>query len=86
MSKRRWPICSRLANRGGPNAALADTDLGEALGAAIDTALAGKPGLIWLFTNNRNSPNNDQATARRNREFYERIHQGAPSPRRLPSL
>ncbi len=61
---------------GGPNAALADTDLGEALGAAIDTALAGKPGLIWLFTNNRNSPNNDQATARRNREFYERIHQG----------
>lgn len=62
---------------GGANAALADTDLGEALGAAIDTALAGKPGLIWLFTNNRNSPNNDQATARRNREFYERIHQGS---------
>ncbi|MDB5960021.1 MAG: hypothetical protein JWP59_1315 [Massilia sp.] len=61
---------------GGANAALADTDLGEALGAAVDTALAGKPGLVWLFTNNRNSPNNDQATARRNREFYERIHQG----------
>jgi hypothetical protein len=56
--------------------ALADTDLGEALGAAIDTALGGKPGLVWLITNNRNSPNNDQATARRNREFYERIHQG----------
>ena len=57
--------------------ALADTDLGEALGAAIDTALGGKAGLVWLFTNNRNSPNNDQATARRNREFYERIHQGS---------
>lgn len=56
--------------------ALADTDLGEAVGAAIGTALAGKPGLVWLFTNNRNSPNNDQATARRNREFYELIHQG----------
>jgi hypothetical protein len=56
--------------------ALADTDLGEAVGAAIGTALAGKPGLVWLFTNNRNSPNNDQATARRNREFYALIHQG----------
>ncbi|MFL6710927.1 MAG: hypothetical protein ACJ8HI_22225 [Massilia sp.] len=59
-----------------PGGAMADTDLGEALGAAMDTALGGKPGLVWLFTNNRNSPNNDQATARRNREFYERIHQG----------
>lgn len=55
---------------------LADTDLGEAVNAAVNTALAGKPGLVWLFTNNRNSPNNDQATARRNREFYELIHAG----------
>ena len=60
-----------------PNsAALADTDLGEAVNAAIVTALAGKPGIVWLFTNNRNSPNNDQATATRNREFYALIHQG----------
>jgi hypothetical protein len=57
--------------------ALADTDLSEAVSAAINTALAGKPGLVWLFTNNRNSPNNDQATARRNREFYALIHHGA---------
>jgi hypothetical protein len=57
--------------------ALADTDLGEAVNAAITTALAGKPGVVWLVTNNRNSPNNDQATARRNREFYELIHEGA---------
>jgi hypothetical protein len=57
--------------------ALADTDLNEAVSSAIDTALAGQPGLVWLFTNNRNSPNNDQATARRNREFYELIHQGS---------
>jgi hypothetical protein len=56
--------------------ALADTDLGEALSAAIGRALAGKPGLVWLFTNNRNSPNNDPATALRNREFYALIHQG----------
>jgi hypothetical protein len=58
------------------SAVLADTDLNEAVGAAIGTALAGKPGLVWLFTNNRNSPNNDQSTARRNREFYTLIHQG----------
>ncbi len=62
-----------LARKGG---ALADTDLGEAVGAAITSAMGGKPGLVWLVTNNRNSPNNDQATARRNREFYELIHQG----------
>jgi hypothetical protein len=64
-----------VANKPG-SAVLADTDLGEALVAAIDVALAGKPGLVWLLTNNRNSPNNDQATARRNSEFYALIHQG----------
>ena len=63
--------------------ALADTDLGEAVSAAIHTALGGKPGLVWLVTNNRNSPNNDQSTARRNREFYELIHQGASITRAL---
>ncbi len=65
----------RTAKKPGASA-LADTDLGEAVDSAINTALAGKPGLVWLFTNNRNSPNNDQATARRNREFYELIHRG----------
>ena len=57
--------------------ALADTDLGEAVQAALSQALGGKPGIVWLFTNNRNSPNNDQATAERNREFYQLIHGGA---------
>ncbi|WP_229506825.1 hypothetical protein [Pseudoduganella rivuli] len=57
--------------------ALADTDLGEAVSSAIGTALGNKAGLVWLFTNNKNSPNNDQATSRRNREFYELIHHGA---------
>ena len=60
-----------------PGGALADTDLGEAVGGAIDSALNHQPGLVWLFTNNKNSPNNDQATARRNREFYALIHHGA---------
>jgi len=57
--------------------ALADTDLGEAVNAALNHVLGGKPGLVWLVTNNRNSPNNDQATSARNREFYELIHRGA---------
>jgi hypothetical protein len=57
--------------------ALADTDLGEAVDAALNQVLGGKPGLVWLVTNNRNSPNNDQATAERNREFYALIHRGA---------
>jgi hypothetical protein len=57
--------------------ALADTDLGEAVNAAVTQVLGGKPGLVWLVTNNRNSPNNDQATSTRNREFYTLIHRGA---------
>ena len=56
--------------------ALADTDLGEAVNAALTQALGGKDGIVWLVTNNRNSPNNDQATNARNREFYRLIHQG----------
>lgn len=59
-----------------PGGALADTDLGEAVGAAMSQALGGRDGIVWLVTNNRNSPNNDQATAQRNREFYQLIHGG----------
>ena len=48
-----------------PNSsALADTDLGEAVQAAISTALGGKPGIVWLVTNNRNSPKIGRASCR----------------------
>ena len=63
--------------------AYADTDLNEAVSTSIRSALGGKPGLVWLFTNNRNSPNNDQQTASRNREFYELIHRGGAITRAL---
>ncbi len=63
--------------------AYADTDLNEAVSTSIRSALGGKPGLVWLFTNNRNSPNNDQQTAGRNREFYELIHRGGAITRAL---
>jgi hypothetical protein len=79
-AKLRPAVAAALANLQAAHkpgsGALADTDLGEALNAAIANALGGRPGVVWLVTNNRNSPNNDQATARRNREFYELIHQG----------
>jgi hypothetical protein len=71
-----------LARKPG-SSAYADTDLNEAVSTAITKALGGKPGLVWLFTNNRNSPNNDQETARRNREFYELIHRGSAITRAL---
>jgi hypothetical protein len=65
----------RLARKPG-STALADTDLGEAVNAALTQVLGGRAGIVWLVTNNRNSPHNDQATAARNREFYELIHRG----------
>ena len=66
----------QLARKPG-GTALADTDLGEAVETTVTKVLGGKAGLVWLVTNNRNSPNNDQATAQRNREFYALIHKGA---------
>jgi hypothetical protein len=71
-----------LARKPG-STAYADTDLNEAVSSAVSSALAGKAGLVWLVTNNRNSPNNDQETARRNREFYELIHRGSAITRAL---
>ncbi len=63
--------------------ALADTDLGEAVDAAVNRVLQGRPGLVWLVTNNRNSPNNDPRTFERNREFYALIHRGPAIARAL---
>lgn len=54
--------------------AYADTDFKEAVVATITGPFAKKSGIIWIFTNNKNSPNNDAATAERNKEFYELVH------------
>lgn len=54
--------------------AYADTDFKEALLGAIEVGLEGRPGIIWLVTNNRNSPNNSDEVVARNREFYELLH------------
>lgn len=61
-----------LARRSG--GAFADTDFQEAIRGAISGPLEGRSGIIWIFTNNRNSPGNDPDTVARNREFYRLIH------------
>ena len=54
--------------------AYADTDFKEALLAAIEKGLENQSGIVWIVTNNKNSPNNSDAIAARNREFYELLH------------
>ncbi|PWB29730.1 hypothetical protein DCO48_21800 [Pseudomonas sp. SDI] len=57
--------------------AYADTDFKEALLAAIQTGLEGREGIIWIVTNNKNSPNNSSETQLKNREFYDLLHKEA---------
>ncbi len=54
--------------------ALADTDFQEAVSKIIAGPLQGKPGIIWIFTNNKNSPNNSPETAKHNQAFYDLLH------------
>jgi len=61
--------------------AYADTDFKEALLGAIETGLEKRPGIIWIVTNNKNSPNNSDEIAARNREFYELLHGESVIPR-----
>jgi hypothetical protein len=53
-----------------PSGAYADTDFREALVSTITEYTPGQPALIWLVTNNRNSPNNSPETALKNKQFY----------------
>lgn len=57
--------------------AYADTDFKEALLGAIQTALEGREGIVWIVTNNKNSPNNSSETQALNREFYNLLHHEA---------
>lgn len=57
-----------------PGAALADTDFQEAVTKTITGSFKAAPGIVWIFTNNKNSPGNDPATAARNRDFYRLLH------------
>lgn len=54
--------------------ALADTDFQEAVTQVIKAQFQAKSGIVWIFTNNKNSPNNDAQTALRNKDFYRLLH------------
>lgn len=54
--------------------ALADTDFQEAVTKTITGPFQSGSGIVWIFTNNKNSPNNDSQTAERNRDFYRLLH------------
>ncbi len=60
--------------RQGQGGALADTDFNEAVSRTITAAFKNTSGIIWIFTNNKNSPNNSHQTAAMNRKFYNLIH------------
>ena len=64
---------------------MADTDFSEAIFKIINNQFMAKSGIIWLFTNNKNSPNNSPETEQRNREFYELVH-SEPSITRVLSF
>jgi hypothetical protein len=70
----RQAIAALGLARKGLAGALADTDFQEAVSRVVLDQFHGKPGIIWIVTNNRNSPGNDQDTARRNQEFYDLLH------------
>jgi len=61
--------------------AYADTDFKEALLGAIKQGLGNQSGIVWIVTNNKNSPNNSDAVIARNREFYELLHGEGVIPR-----
>ena len=48
----------------------ADTDFKEAVVNSIMEYSPGRPCILWIFTNNKNSPGNNPKTAAKNMEFY----------------
>ncbi len=59
-----------------PNStALADANFVETIKKITsDLANKGQQGILWIVTNNKNSPNNNVNTAALNREYYEQLH------------
>ena len=51
--------------------AYADTDFKEAIVGAVTQFSPGKSAILWIVTNNKNSPNNNAETVERNKEFYK---------------
>ena len=56
-----------------PGGRLADSDFNGALVRSLDEILKGKPGIVWLITNNKNSRNNSPEINQNTRDFAEMI-------------
>ena len=56
-----------------PNGHLTDADFDGALLRGINTILDGRPGIVWLVTNNRNSPNNSQRVDQNTGDFARHL-------------
>ncbi len=56
-----------------PNGHLTDADFDGALLRGVNTILDGRPGIVWLVTNNRNSPGNSQRVDENTRDFAQRL-------------
>jgi len=54
-----------------PNGKYADADFLGALQATIGDVLHGEQGIIWMLSNNKNSPDNSQDVAANTRGFYD---------------
>ena len=62
----------------------ADTDFKEAIIGAVTQFSPGKPCLLWIITNNKNSPNNSAETIEKNKEFYNFLQGTGEIKRRSP--
>lgn len=60
----------------------ADTDFKEAIVGAVTQFSPGKSCLLWIITNNKNSPDNSAETIKKNKEFYNFL-QGAGEIKRI---
>ena len=56
-----------------PGGRLADADFDGALARSLDDVLDGKPGIVWILSNNKNSRNNSPEIDRNTRDFAELI-------------
>lgn len=56
-----------------PSGAYADTDFAGAFAAARRNLLAGGEGVVWIVTNNKNSPSNSAEVKRNTQRFYAEL-------------
>ena len=56
-----------------PGGRLADADFDGALVRSLSEVLGGKPGIVWVVTNNKNSRNNSPEINRNTRDFAEMV-------------